>query len=190
MAVQLKKPTSVKSRTSKASSKGLSETKGTLTAPAKTGDLGKPGTAKRRPGKTAPQKTPHRTSPSAAKQESSLKTKTSVRSLPGSATLVSDTRKQLGVSQRVFAGLIGVTDRTVSTWESGGQITSIALRRIKELNRLASELAVSMKRTFIRTWLTSPLEALGGLSPLEAMDRGENDRVWRLVFFLGSGIPS
>jgi hypothetical protein len=64
------------------------------------------------------------------------------------------------------------------------------MRRIKELDRLATELAISMKRTFIRTWLTSPLEELDGTSPLEAMDRGENDRVWRLVFFLGSGIPT
>ncbi len=190
MAVQAKKPTSVKRRTSNTSSKGSSETKETLNAHTKTGDLGKPGEAKGRPGETATKKTAHRASPGVARQLPNLILKTSVRPLPGSATLVSDTTKRLGVSQRVFAGLIGVTDRSVSTWESGGQITSIAMRRIKELNRLASELAVSMERTFIRTWLTSPLEELDGLSPLEAMDRGENDRVWRLVFFLGSGIPS
>ena len=74
--------------------------------------------------------------------------------------------------------------------EGLGDGTNRVTQRRLQLNRLASELAVSMERTFIRTWLTSPLEELDGLSPLEAMDRGENDRVWRLVFFLGSGIPS
>ncbi len=190
MAVQVKKPTSLKSRPSRLSPKGLSETKGELTALAKAEAPAKPKTTTERLSKAPLQKTAHRSSPSVANRTSNLKGKTSARSFPDSATLVSHTRKRLGVSQRLFAGLIGVTDRTVSTWELGGQINPIAVRRIKELDRLATELAISMKRTFIRTWLTSPLEELDGTSPLEAMDRGENDRVWRLVFFLGSGIPT
>ncbi len=190
MTVQAKKPTSMKSRPSNLSSKGLGETIGTLSTSAKAGGPAKPKTAKQRPGKAVPRKTAHRSGSFVGNSAADPEGKTAARSSPSSATLVSDTRKRLGISQRVFAGLIGVTDRTVSTWESGGQMTPLALRRIKELNRLATELAVSMKRTFIRTWLTSPLEDLDGMSPLEAMDRGENDRVWRVVFFLGSGIPT
>ena len=100
-----------------------------------------------------------------------------------SASRISSTRKHLGVSQKLFAKLIGVTDRTVSTWELGGRVNPTAMRRITELGRLADALRASMKPSFIPTWLTSPLEGLDGLTPLEAMHRGENDRVWRIIFF-------
>ena len=92
MAVQAKKLTSVKRRTSNTSSKRLSETEGTENAHAKTGDLGKPEAGKRRPGKDGPSKDGSSHIPAVAKQSPSLNVKTSVRPLPGSATLVSDTK--------------------------------------------------------------------------------------------------
>jgi hypothetical protein len=62
------------------------------------------------------------------------------------------------------------------------------MRRVKEMSRLAEELRLSMKESFIPTWLVTPNEGLGGISPIEALDRGENDRLWRTVFLLGSGM--
>ena len=44
-----------------------------------------------------------------------------------------------------------------------------------------------MKPRFIGTWLETPLDALGGQKPLEAIERGELDRVWRLLFTVESG---
>jgi hypothetical protein len=69
------------------------------------------------------------------------------------------------------------------------RINDVSLRRVKELNRLAVQLAKVMKADFIPLWLVTPNEGLGGLAPVEAMERGENDRLWRTVFLLGSGIP-
>jgi DNA-binding XRE family transcriptional regulator len=108
---------------------------------------------------------------------------------PHKECFVTATRKQLGVTQEIFARLIGVSQRAVSEWESGRPINDVSLRRVKELNRLAVQLAKVMKADFIPLWLVTPNEGLGGLAPVEAMERGENDRLWRSVFLLGSGIP-
>jgi DNA-binding transcriptional regulator YiaG len=104
-------------------------------------------------------------------------------------SLVAKTRNRLGLTQELFARLVGVSQRSVSAWEGGGEIGDASVRRIRELERLADELQKSMRADFIPTWLVSANEGLGGLSPLEAMERGESDRVWRSVFLLGSGIP-
>jgi len=107
-----------------------------------------------------------------------------------SAALVLETRKSLGVTQSVFARLMGVSERAVSGWEQEKPINPGYLRRAKEMSRLAKQLKLSMKKSFIPTWLVTPNDGLGGISPVEALDRGENDRLWRTVFLLGSGMPS
>jgi DNA-binding transcriptional regulator YiaG len=106
-----------------------------------------------------------------------------------SSSFVLRTRKSLGVTQCVFGRLIGASERSVSAWELGKPINQASLRRVKELSRLAEALERSMKKSYIATWLVTPNEGLAGISPLEALDRGENDRLWRTVFYLGSGAP-
>jgi len=103
--------------------------------------------------------------------------------------MVEQTRKELGLSQEIFARLIGVSSRSISGWERGAAINEVSARRVKEMNRLAIELKKVMRPEFIRDWLVNPIEDLGGISPLETVERGENDRLWRTVFHLGSGIP-
>jgi DNA-binding transcriptional regulator YiaG len=105
------------------------------------------------------------------------------------SSLVLRTRKSLGVTQSVFGRLIGVSERSISAWELGKPINQASLRRVKEVSRLAEALERSMKKSYIPTWLVTPNEGLAGISPLEALDRGENDRLWRTVFYLGSGAP-
>ena len=46
-----------------------------------------------------------------------------------------------------------------------------------------------MREDFIPHWLVSPNDGLGGISPIEAMERGEGGRVCASVFLLGSGTP-
>ncbi len=124
-----------------------------------------------------------------------LRRKTVKRTGPGPvATLKAPSpvvaiRAKLGLTQDLFARLIGVTQRSVSTWERGGEINDVSLRRVREMDRLADELRKSMREDFIPHWLVSPNEGLGGISPIEAMERGEGGRVWRSVFLLGSGTP-
>ena len=57
------------------------------------------------------------------------------------------------------------------------------------MHRLAADLKRAMKADFLPRWLVTPNEGLGGISPVEALERGESDRLWRAVFLLGSGLP-
>ncbi|QEH32258.1 helix-turn-helix protein [Aquisphaera giovannonii] len=109
---------------------------------------------------------------------------------PDMARRIAKARKRLGLTQRLFARMIGATDRAVASWERGAAVSPMASKQIAELERLAGELEGSMKPEFIPTWLNAPLQVLGGSSPIEAWGRGEADRVWRLAFFMGSGLPT
>jgi DNA-binding XRE family transcriptional regulator len=103
--------------------------------------------------------------------------------------LAVNTRKELGVTQAILARMIGVSTRSIATWERGGPINEAFVRRLRELERLAAALKKVMRADFIPRWLITPNEGLGNLSPIETLERGENDRLWRTVFLMGSGLP-
>jgi hypothetical protein len=63
-------------------------------------------------------------------------------------------------------------------------------RRLIELERLTNALAEEMNEESLGKWLQTPNEAFDGLKPLEVIDRGESDRIWSMVYFLRSGVPS
>jgi hypothetical protein len=46
-----------------------------------------------------------------------------------------------------------------------------------------------MRPNFIGQWMETPNPAFGGLKPLEVWERGEEDRIWAMIFYLESGIP-
>ena len=56
--------------------------------------------------------------------------------------------------------------------------------------RLRAALAEVMREEFIPQWLQAPCEGLGGLKPVEALERGEVDRLWRVILLIGSGMPT
>ena len=64
------------------------------------------------------------------------------------------------------------------------------LRRIKQLERFRARLAEVVAADAIPAWLDTPNEAFGGLKPLEVIERGEIDRLWNMIFYLESGVPS
>jgi hypothetical protein len=47
-----------------------------------------------------------------------------------------------------------------------------------------------MRAEFIGSWLKTPNEAFSGLKPIEVIERGEVDRIWRMIYELESGIPT
>lgn len=104
--------------------------------------------------------------------------------------MVADLRKRLQVNQAVFARLLPVSVRTLATLESGSPPTEVVARRLIELLRLTNALAEVMKKESLGKWLQTPNEAFDGLKPLEVMDRGESDRLWSMIYFLRSGVPS
>jgi DNA-binding transcriptional regulator YiaG len=109
---------------------------------------------------------------------------------PDSAQLVANVRSGLGVTRELFARMTGFSIRAISGWEVGRPISEPGLRRVKEMKRLRDVLAEGMREEFIPRWLEAPCEGLGGLKPVEVLERGETDRLWRVVLLIGSGMPT
>ena len=109
---------------------------------------------------------------------------------PDSARLVAEVRAGLGVTREFFARLTGFSVRAIGDWEAGRPISEAGLRRVKEMGRLRDALAEGLRAEFIGRWLETPCEALGGLKPVEVLERGEADRLWRVVLLIGSGMPT
>jgi hypothetical protein len=104
--------------------------------------------------------------------------------------LAVDLRRRLQLSQPVFARLLPMSVRSLATLESGRPPTEAMARRLTELQRLTNALAEVLKEEALGTWLQTPNQAFDGLKPLEVMDRGESDRIWSMIYFLRSGVPS
>jgi transcriptional regulator with XRE-family HTH domain len=99
-------------------------------------------------------------------------------------------RRELGVTRKDFARLTGYSERSIASWEGGEAPSSKGLQRLNEVKRLRDALADVIKAEHIADWLTTPNDAFQGLKPLEVIERGETDRIWRMIYYLESGTPS
>jgi transcriptional regulator with XRE-family HTH domain len=97
-------------------------------------------------------------------------------------------RRAYGLSRKQFSRLSGFSERALAAWEHGASITEPGLRRLRELQRLHNALADAMELNFIPEWLQTPNEELQGAKPIEAIERGEIDRIWRFLYYLESGM--
>jgi transcriptional regulator with XRE-family HTH domain len=110
--------------------------------------------------------------------------------IPSAAEFVSEVRSSLGVTREFFARMTGFSVRAISGWEAGRPLSEAASRRIKEMKRLHDALADGIQAEYIAQWLATPCEGLGGLKPVEILERGETDRLWRTVLLIGFGMPT
>ena len=100
-------------------------------------------------------------------------------------------RDSMLLPRKTFSRLIGFSERAVAEWESGKQQPNeLAERRLQELRRLQDALKTVVKAEAIPQWINTPNEAFGGLKPLEVIERGETDRLWRMIYFIESGVAS
>lgn len=102
---------------------------------------------------------------------------------------VADLRQELGLNRRLFSRLTGYSERAIAKWERGQELSDASQQRMREVQRLQHALSRVMKAEFIGEWLRTPNEAFTGLKPIEVVERGEMDRIWRMVFELESGAP-
>lgn len=111
--------------------------------------------------------------------------------IPGQSTSVEvrALRQQHGLSQGLLARLIDVSLRTVSGLESGSVAPAQLRRNLTQVNRLCGALSEAMESGYVGHWLDEPNEMLGGLKPVEAVERGQIDLVWQVVEGLRSGSP-
>lgn len=106
------------------------------------------------------------------------------------AGILRQTREELGVTRRIFSRLTGFSERAISSWESGREPGRQSRQRILELRRLERGLTRVMDPGAVAPWLERPNPAFDGLKPLEVIERGQIDRIWRMIFELESGVPA
>ncbi|HEX4141911.1 MAG TPA: helix-turn-helix domain-containing protein [Pirellulales bacterium] len=98
-------------------------------------------------------------------------------------------RKEFGLNRKMFARLTGYSERAIAQWESGTALGGASVQKMNEMLRLHRALAEVMKADFVPQWLQQPNDAFGGLKPIEVVERGEIDRIWRMIYLLESGTP-
>ncbi|MBA3482444.1 MAG: DUF2384 domain-containing protein [Pirellulales bacterium] len=99
-------------------------------------------------------------------------------------------RQGFGVSRKVFSRLSQFSERAIADWEAGESLGGASRQRMTELERLHDSLATVIEPDFLGEWLQSPNDAFGGLKPLEVIERGQVDRIWRMIYLLEAGVPS
>ena len=103
---------------------------------------------------------------------------------------VSPLRSDFGLTRKTLARMTGLSERTLATWEAGGSLNEAGQRALVSVERLLRALAEVIRREAIAEWLEQPNEGFGNLKPLEVLERGETDRLWRMIYFVGSGTAS
>lgn len=106
------------------------------------------------------------------------------------APLTSKLRRQLRLSQPIFARLLSTSVRSLASLENGGAPTEPVSRRLTELARLSKALSEVIREDSLGKWLQTPNEAFDRLKPLEVIEHGETDRIWSMIYFLRSGVPA
>lgn len=111
--------------------------------------------------------------------------------MPTKTTMnVREIRSSLGVSRKIFSRLTGFSERSIADWESGKRLAAGSRSKMLEVTRLYEVLTKVMDPASVGSWLETPNEAFDQLKPLEVIERGEMDRIWRMIFFLESGVSS
>jgi len=85
--------------------------------------------------------------------------------------------------------LTGYSLRAVDKWAAGAQPGGAARKQMKELDRLFDALADLMEPGYVGVWLKTPNQAFDGSTPLQVIERGETDRIWRMIYIAGTGEP-
>ena len=95
--------------------------------------------------------------------------------------------KEAGMSYDMLAKALSVSRRSISGWLSGQEPERINRVRINEFGRLVAELRTIIKPEKLKTWWNQPVENFGGSTPLQVLERGETDRLWRMIWEIREG---
>ncbi len=117
--------------------------------------------------------------------------KQSSLALPGARhrNVVEVYRKKFGMPQPVLVRLTGYSARSVAKWSQGESPSPKQEKALVETDRLLDRLGQLMEPAQVGRWLKTPNPAFDGSTPLQVVERGEIDRLWRMLFELESGQP-
>lgn len=61
------------------------------------------------------------------------------------------------------------------------------LIKLRKMDRLLRSLEAVVPRDSLKQWLETPNEGFGNSTPLQLIERGEADRIWRMLYEAESG---
>ena len=105
------------------------------------------------------------------------------------AGLLRHYRAAFKMAQPVVVRLTGFSPRSVAKWSEGITPSPKQEKALVEMDRLLDGLSRVMQPAQIGQWLKSPNPAFDGSTPLQVVERGEIDRIWRMLYDLESGQP-
>ena len=105
------------------------------------------------------------------------------------AGLLQHYRSEFKTPQPVVVRLTGFSPRSVAKWSEGVPPSPKQEKALVEMDRLLDGLARVMQPAQVGHWLKSPNSAFDGSTPLQVIERGETDRLWRMLYDLESGQP-
>jgi hypothetical protein len=112
-----------------------------------------------------------------------MKTAVSERTTEQLASLA----KEAGMNYDMLAKALSVSRRSISGWLSGQEPERINRVRINEFGRLVGELSTIIKPEKLKSWWNQPVANFAGSTPLQVLERGETDRIWRMIWEIREG---
>ena len=105
------------------------------------------------------------------------------------ATLLKHYRAVFKMPQPMVSRLTGFSPRSVAKLSEGETPSSKQEKALVEMDRLLDGLSRVMEPAQIGHWLKLPNQAFDGSTPIQLVERGEIDRIWRMLYDLESGQP-
>lgn len=99
-------------------------------------------------------------------------------------------RSELGLSQAELARVTGYSLRAIAGWESGKPLSASARQKMIEAHRLRQALAQIIPPGGLGVWMRAPNPAFDGQTPIQVIERGESDRLWRMIVQIDSNVAS
>ncbi len=108
---------------------------------------------------------------------------------PALGTGLMEMAEKFGLRQETLSRMTGFSVRAVAAWASGKKPSAPVRRALTEMDRLLDALGKLMEPKAVGRWLKEPNPALDGSTPVQVIERGQVDRIWRLLYFVESGEP-
>lgn len=103
---------------------------------------------------------------------------------------VTGLRHKLGLSQTELARVTGYSLRSIAGWESGKPLSDSARQKMIETDRLTEALGQVLPAGGLAEWMRTPNSAFEGQTPIRVIERGESDRLWRMIVQIDSNVAS
>jgi hypothetical protein len=97
--------------------------------------------------------------------------------------------EKFGLRQETLSRMTGFSLRAVAGWANGKRPSAPVQRALIEMDRLLDALSRLMKPKEVGRWLKVPNPAFDGSTPAQLIERGQTDRIWRMLYFVESGEP-